>query len=66
MAGSEITGKDRKRAARCLNDCKVCAYARRRQKGLIFRLVKIIEGPICPYCRAYAKVYGRKAHEPMI
>ena len=28
-------------------------------------VVKSIEGGVCPYCKAYAKVYGRKAHEPV-
>lgn len=63
MAGSEITERDRRLAARCMNTCMVCKYARRKQRGLFFSLVKIIEGPICPFCRAYEKVYGRKAHE---
>jgi hypothetical protein len=25
----------------------------------------LIEGGMCPQCRAYEKVYGRKAHEPL-
>jgi hypothetical protein len=35
-----------------------------RIRGLAFWFVKTIEGSICPYCQAYEKVYGRKAHEP--
>ena len=27
--------------------------------------VRHIEGSLCPYCRAYERVYGRKAHEPV-
>ncbi len=27
-------------------------------------LVKTCEG-LCPFCRAYEKVYGRKSHEPI-
>ena len=27
--------------------------------------VKKIEGSVCPQCKAYEKVYGRKAHEPI-
>jgi hypothetical protein len=26
--------------------------------------VKKIEARLCPFCRAYERVYGRKAHEP--
>ena len=60
-----ITDKDRKRAKFCLNKCGGCKKARKQQKGFIFWFVKFIEGGICPACKAYAKVYGRKAHEPI-
>ena len=44
--------------------CAVCQRARRKQAGLAFWLVKTFEN-LCPFCRAYKKVYGRKAHEPV-
>lgn len=50
--------------AQCCVHCLVCRRARRRQAGLAFWLVKTFEG-LCPFCRAYAKVYGRKSHEPL-
>ena len=59
-----ISEKDRKMAQRCL-DCKLCTHARAKQKGVAYWFVKKIEGSICPYCKAYEKVYGRKAHEPV-
>ena len=59
-----ITEKDRKMAQMCL-DCKVCSHARAKQKGLAYWFVKMIERSFCPYCKAYEKVYGRKAHEPV-
>ena len=59
-----ITEKDRKMAQICL-DCKVCTQARAKQKGLAYWFVKKIEGSFCPFCKAYEKVYGRKAHEPV-
>jgi hypothetical protein len=43
--------------------CPVCRTARRKQKGLVYSFVKNIEGGYCPFCMAYEKVYGRKAHE---
>jgi hypothetical protein len=46
----------------CLH-CPVCQRARRRQRGVAFWLVKRIEARSCPFCRAYERVYGRKAHE---
>ncbi len=60
----EITEKDRAKARRCL-ECFLCRHAREEQKGFAFWLVKTVEGSVCPYCRAYEKVYGRKAHEPI-
>jgi len=63
MSAETITDKDRKRAEKCVQ-CPVCRRARATQRGLCYWLVKKVEGRLCPYCRAYEKVYGRKAHEP--
>ena len=57
-----ITAKDRRMALQCLR-CPVCSRARKKQRGLAYWFVKNIEGGICPYCAAYERVYGRKAHE---
>ena len=51
-------------AARCAS-CPVCRQARQKQRGLAFWFVKRVESKACPYCQAYEKVYGRKAHEPV-
>ena len=53
---------DRALADVCRN-CPVCRTARRRQAGLAFWLVSRVEQHLCPCCRAYERVYGRKAHE---
>jgi rubrerythrin len=58
-----ITLKDMKLAENCLK-CPVCKTARRKQRGFAFWFVKKIEHGVCPSCRAYEKVYGRKAYEP--
>jgi hypothetical protein len=63
MTDPEITDKDREMAKQCM-ECPVCAHARRTQRGIIFWLVKKVEGGVCPYCKAYERVYGKKAHEP--
>lgn len=63
MATGEITEKDRELAQKCV-ECPVCRKARINQRGLAFWFVKFLEGGICPACKAYEKVYGRKAHEP--
>lgn len=54
----------RQLAALCLA-CPVCRQARKRQRGAAFWLVKRVESHLCPACRAYERVYGRKAHEPL-
>ncbi len=63
MASTTITEKDRKMAQKCV-ECPVCTSARKNQKGFSFWFVKNIENGLCPFCKAYEKVYGKKAHEP--
>ena len=62
MAKGGITEKDRRRAQQCV-ECPVCSRARRKGRGVAYWFVRLIEGGVCPYCKAYEKVYGRKAHE---
>ena len=64
MSERPITDRDRTRAQKCL-ECPICRRARRKQRGLAFWFVKKIEGSLCPYGRAYERVYGRKAHEAL-
>ncbi len=64
MEPTAVTVRDRAMARRCV-ECPVCTRARRRQRGFAFWFVRRIEGSVCPYCRAYERVYGRKAHEPV-
>lgn len=54
-----------KRLAKFSVNCLVCRYARKKQRGLVFWLVKKVEGRVCPFCRAYERTYGRKSHEPV-
>jgi uncharacterized protein CbrC (UPF0167 family) len=49
-------------AQRCV-ECPVCTKARKQQRGFAYWFVKNIENGICPYCAAYERVYGKKAHE---
>lgn len=48
----------------CVN-CPVCRRARKRQRGMAYGLVKGVEGRVCPFGRAYARVYERRPHEPV-
>ncbi len=43
--------------------CPVCLHARHHQKGMVFDFVKNVEQDICPFCKAYERVHGKKAHE---
>jgi hypothetical protein len=46
-------------------NCPVCRRARQKQCGIAYELVKKVEGRVCPFGRSYARVYGRKPHEPV-
>ncbi|MCX5857145.1 MAG: hypothetical protein NTZ57_04450 [Deltaproteobacteria bacterium] len=63
MKIGKITEKDRAMARVCVN-CPVCRHARKKQKGPVYMFVRTIERGLCPFCRAYEKVHGSKAHEP--
>ena len=62
MDSSNITSLDRSMARMC-EMCPVCRHAAKNQKGLAYSIVKTVEVNICPFCRAYEKVHGKKAHE---
>ena len=62
MSTMKASSFDKALARVCAN-CLVCRRARKRQRGAAFWLVKKIESRMCPFCRAYERVYGRKAHE---
>ena len=61
---SAQTQKDIEMAKKCLT-CPVCKRARIKQSGFSFWFVKNIEDGLCPYCKAYERVYGKKAHEKL-
>jgi hypothetical protein len=44
--------------------CPVCRRARQRQAGAAYWWVRKAEGGLCPFCRAYERVHGRRAHLP--
>lgn len=56
--------KTLKRAEFCLSKCPTCKKGREKQSGLSYMMVKL-EGKtnLCPWCRAYRKVYGVPAWE---
>lgn len=60
-----VSTLDRALCRVCMN-CPVCHRARRRQHGAAFWLVKRVEAKVCPFCRAYERVTGRKAHESVV
>jgi hypothetical protein len=62
MTEKSVSEWDRTLASIC-EHCPVCRQARKSQRGMAFELVKRVETGICPFCRAYERVHGRKAHE---
>jgi hypothetical protein len=63
MRNEQITTKRDLALARVCLSCPVCRHARKHQKGLAFWLTSKVETQLCPFCRAYERVYGRKAHQ---
>lgn len=61
MSTRKASSFDKALARVCVN-CPVCRNARRWQAGAAFWLVNHVETRLCPFCRAYERVYGRKAH----
>lgn len=64
MTEKSPSGFDRALANICLN-CPVCRQARKSQKGVAYFVTSRVESHLCPFCRAYERVYGRKAHAPL-
>ena len=62
METTSVSEKDKQMAQRCV-ECHVCSRARKKQRGIAYWFVKNIENGLCPYCAAYERVYGKKAHE---
>lgn len=60
MKASTISNFDRRMAEVC-RGCPVCRQARRNPDGLAAAWVRRVEGRLCPFCRAYRRVYGRPA-----
>ena len=50
------------KAGFCKDKCPVCTRARKKGRGILYNMVKL-ERKICPYCRAYEKVYGKPAYK---
>lgn len=62
MSRKDVTQLDRSFARMC-ELCPVCRHASHSQKGIAYSIAKNVEANICPFCRAYEKVHGKKAHE---
>lgn len=60
--GKQPAGMFMKALARVCSKCPVCRAARSKQEGLAYSFVKRIENRFCPFCMAYERVYGHKAH----
>ncbi len=54
----------KKKARFCLN-CPICSRAREKQRGLAYVLTKYVDSKICPNCKAFEKLTGLRAYEPL-
>lgn len=61
-AQKNISEKDKKLAQGCI-DCPICKRARKKQRGIAYWFVKVVENKFCPNCQAYERVYNKKAHQ---
>lgn len=56
--------KTLKRAEFCNSKCPICVIGRKNENGLMNKLVRLeAKSKMCPWCRAYEKVYGIPAYE---
>jgi len=62
---AEKISEDMKKKAKICLECAVCSAARKKQKGLAYWFVKLIDRTFCPYCKAFEKVFGQRAYEPI-
>ncbi|AAR33592.1 hypothetical protein KIP69_01355 [Geobacter sulfurreducens] len=58
----EVSALDKALAKVC-ELCPVCLHARYHQQGVVFEFVRNVERDICPFCKAYERVHGKKSHE---
>ncbi|MBN2169387.1 MAG: hypothetical protein JW738_09095 [Actinobacteria bacterium] len=56
--------KTLKRAEFCNSKCPMCVIGRKKGKGIMYKMVQMeAKTKLCPWCRAYEKVYGIPAYE---
>ncbi len=61
---AQFDEKTLRRADMCKNKCTVCKLGREKGKGFFYWMVKMESRmKVCPWCRAYEKVYGVPAYE---
>jgi hypothetical protein len=51
--------------AKVCSTCPICMRARKKQGGLAWQFTSRVEEGLCPFCSAYERVHGRKAHDPV-
>ena len=53
--------KKTEKARFCKDKYPVCVKARNKGRGILYQLVRL-ERHVCPYCRAYERMYGIPAY----
>jgi len=59
-----VTNNLKVKARRCLK-CPICSRAREKQKGIAYFFTKHFDRKVCPNCKAFEKVTGQLAYEPI-
>lgn len=59
----KLTEKTLKWMAAVCQNCVICKHARKTQKGIAYNIAKL-DAKICPFCKAYEKLNGKKSYEP--
>jgi hypothetical protein len=63
-SNAQFDEKTLKRAEFCRSKCTACKVGREKGKGFLNWVVRIESKlGVCPWCRAYEKVYGVPAYE---
>jgi hypothetical protein len=63
-ASGKFDEKTLKKAEFCMNKCTACKVGRDKGKGFFNWVVRLESKlKVCPWCRAYEKVYGVPAYQ---
>ena len=60
-----MTDEELKAKAKMCLECPICRSGRKKQRGLAYLFVKLVDRKVCPACKAFEEITGQKAFEPI-